>query len=75
MIHGYGGVAILLKKPLDEYINLLPDEGDKIRCVEIRLKNPVLIVTVYLPTKATNDIFRHLETVSISYLKFIKRMV
>ena len=61
MPRGYGGEAILWKKSLDKYIKSLPDGGNRIQCVEIKLKEPVLVVSVYLPTKTTNDNFETFE--------------
>ena len=63
MPRGYGGVAVLWRKSLDKYmyIKSLPDGGNRIQCVKIKLKEPILVVSVYLPTKTTNDNFETFE--------------
>ena len=52
---GYGGVAVLWSKEIDRYIKSKTEGGVRVQCVEIDISEPILIVSVYLPTKADND--------------------
>lgn len=54
---GYGGVAILWSQKIDKYIKPLNDGGTRIQCIEISIKNPILLISVYLPTRVENDRF------------------
>jgi len=62
MPRGYGGVAILRKKSIDQYIRPTSDGSERIQCIEINTETPHLIINVYLPlslttTKSNNDQF------------------
>ena len=52
---GYGGVAIIWDRTIDQYVKPLDDGNNRIQCIELSIKKPVLIVSAYLPTKADND--------------------
>jgi hypothetical protein len=55
MPRGYGGVAILWKKSIDQYFRPTSDGSKRIQCIEINTETPHLIINVYLPTKSNND--------------------
>lgn len=48
-------MAILWSSALDPYIKPIQYGGVRIQCVEILIDKPILLVSVYLPTKAEND--------------------
>ncbi|CAG2235471.1 ACOT1_2_4 [Mytilus edulis] len=52
---GYGGVAVIWDRTIDQYVKPLDDGNNRIQCIELTIKKPVLIVSAYLPTKADND--------------------
>lgn len=52
---GYGGVAILWSKDIDKYIKSKQDGNERIQCIEINIEHPILLISVYLPTKMKND--------------------
>ena len=52
---GYGGVAVMWSKEIDGYIKSKTEGGVRIQCKEIDISEPILIASVYLPTKADND--------------------
>ncbi|CAC5407491.1 unnamed protein product [Mytilus coruscus] len=56
-VRGYGGVAILWDRSIDQYVKSIIDGNNRIQCIELALKNPILLVSAYLPTKAENDKF------------------
>ncbi|CAC5394456.1 unnamed protein product [Mytilus coruscus] len=56
-VRGYGGVAILWDRSIDQYVKPIIDGNNRIQCIELALKNPILLVSAYLPTKAENDKF------------------
>ena len=45
----YGGTAVLWKCGIDHLIATLPDDGNRIQCVEIKGHEPVLLVLAYMP--------------------------
>ena len=51
MPRGYGGTAILSKKDIDHLITRLPDGGNRIQCIEMACKDPMVIFSVYMPCK------------------------
>ena len=51
MPRGYGGVAILWSKELDHLVVKLPDGGNRIQCIALHGKKPLLLVSVYMPCK------------------------
>ena len=55
MPRGYGGVGVLWKKSINHIIKPLKDGGCRIQAVITDLPKPVLIISVYLPTKGTSD--------------------
>ena len=57
MPRGYGGVAVLWNRNIDKTVRPIPDGGNRIQCVEIRAEDPVLLVSIYCPTKNTPDNF------------------
>jgi exonuclease III len=57
MPRDYGGVAILWKKSIDQYIRPTSDGSERIQCIEINTETSHLIINVYLPTKSNNDQF------------------
>ncbi|CAC5378279.1 unnamed protein product [Mytilus coruscus] len=56
-VRGYGGVAIIWDRPIDQYVKPIIDGNNIIQCIELVLKNQILLVSAYLPTKAENDKF------------------
>ena len=55
MPRGYGGVAVLWRNELDKFIKPLSDGGTRIQCLELRIRNPMIIISVYMPTKNSSD--------------------
>ena len=51
MPRGYGGTTVFWKRGIDHLIVVLPDGGNRIRCVELRGAEPLLIISVYMPCK------------------------
>ena len=51
MPRGYGGVAVLWRKELDHLVVKLPDGGNRIQCIALHGKKPLLLVSVYMPCK------------------------
>jgi len=51
---GYGGVAILWSRNIDQYIKPKSEGNERIQCIEINIDKPVLLISVYLPTKMKN---------------------
>jgi hypothetical protein len=52
---GYGGVAILWKKPIDYLVRTLPDGSEKIQCIELEgAKRNVIIICVYMPANGSS---------------------
>jgi exonuclease III len=58
MPRGYGGVAVLWKKDIDQNVRPLPDGGNRLQVIEVAT-DPLktVIVSVYMPTKGTGDNF------------------
>ena len=59
---GFGGVAILWKKQMDNAVTILPDCNTRIQCVSVKTEGkPILLISVYMPTKgktSTNSEFQ-----------------
>ncbi|CAC5411213.1 unnamed protein product [Mytilus coruscus] len=55
MPRGYGGVAVLWQKSIERFINPLPDGSSRLQCIELVIDKPQIIISVYLPTKSSND--------------------
>ena len=55
MPRGYGGVALLWKRSIDKYVKTIQDGSVRIQCIELVIPKPVLIASVYFPTKSSND--------------------
>ena len=55
MPRGYGDVGILWKKEIDHLISVLPDGGNRLQCVTVKAKKPILLVSVYMPCKGVTD--------------------
>lgn len=66
MPRGYGGVAALWRKDLDHLVVKLPDGGNRIQCIAIQGKKPLLLVSVYMPCKGLKAMRRSLRTVWLS---------
>ena len=49
------GTAILWKKDIDHLITRLPDGGNRIQCIEMACKDPMVIISVYMPCKGLKD--------------------
>ncbi|CAC5396747.1 unnamed protein product [Mytilus coruscus] len=56
-VRGYGGVAIIWDHSFDQYVKPIIDGNNRIQCIELALKNQILLVSAYLPTKAEIDKF------------------
>ncbi|MCG7875776.1 MAG: reverse transcriptase domain-containing protein [Candidatus Thiodiazotropha endolucinida] len=52
---GYGGVAILWNRNIDHLVNELELGNERIKCIELNIKKPLLIVCVYLPCNGEKD--------------------
>ncbi|MEW8548792.1 MAG: endonuclease/exonuclease/phosphatase family protein, partial [Candidatus Thiodiazotropha sp.] len=52
---GYGGVAILWNKTIDHLVNDLDLGNERIKCIELYTKSPLLIVCVYMPCNGEKD--------------------
>ena len=55
MPRGYGGTAILWQKEIDHLISPITDGGNRIQCVELQGKRPILIISVYMPCRGLKD--------------------
>lgn len=55
MPRGYGGVAILWRHEIDHLIQVLPDGGNRIQCVELKGDKPLILVSVYMPCRGLSD--------------------
>ena len=55
MPRGYDRVAILWRKDIDHLVTTLPDSSNRIQCIEISCKDPLIIVSVYMPCKGLRD--------------------
>ena len=55
---GYGGVAVIWKKDIDHLVKPIPDGNERIQCIELidKFQKPLLIISVYLPTKGCHDL-------------------
>jgi hypothetical protein len=42
---------------MDKYIKPLNDGGTIIQCIKISINNPILLISIYLPTRVENDRF------------------
>ena len=48
---GYGGVAVLWKKEIDNEVTILKDGNTRIQCISIKTNDkPILVASVYLGT-------------------------
>lgn len=45
----YGGIATLWKKDIDHIVNDLDIGNEQIKCIELSLEKPILLVNVYMP--------------------------
>jgi len=72
---GYGGVAILWKKHLDKFVKPLPDGGERIQCLEITngVSRPVLLVSIYLPTKGYSNSLQSFQEVIDQLYEIIQK--
>ena len=53
---GYGGVAVLWKKEIDNEVTILKDGNTRIQCISIKTNDkPILVASVYLPAKGANS--------------------
>ena len=64
---GYGGVAIFWKKNIDHVVNDLDIGNERIKCIELNLEKPILIVNVYMPCNGDKDNFH-------SYVECIEQL-
>ena len=55
MPRGFGGTAILWQKKIDHLITSITDGGNRIQCVELQGKQPILIISVYMPCRGLRD--------------------
>ena len=55
MPRGYGGVAILWRKDIDHLVTTLSDGSNRIQCIEISCKDPLILVAAYMPCKGLRD--------------------
>ncbi|MCG7879544.1 MAG: reverse transcriptase family protein [Candidatus Thiodiazotropha taylori] len=55
MPRGYGGVGVLWKKDIDHLIQVKPDGGNRIQCIELKGQTPLLVISVYMPCKGLTD--------------------
>ena len=55
MPRGYGRTAVLWKKQIDHLITALPDGGNRIQCVEMKGKELLFLISVYMPCKGIAD--------------------
>ena len=66
---GYGGVAILWNKKIDNLINVIQVGNERIQCVELKgVQNKLLLISVYMPCKSSpNSLTEFQECVDILY--------
>ncbi|MCG7866407.1 MAG: hypothetical protein JAY74_08520, partial [Candidatus Thiodiazotropha taylori] len=55
MPRGYGGTAVLWRDSIDHLVTKLPDGGNRIQCIEVSSRNPLLIVSVYMPCRGLRE--------------------
>ena len=55
MPRGYGGTAVLWQKKIDHLITPITDGGNRIQCVELQGKKPILLISVYMPCRGLRD--------------------
>jgi len=55
MPRGHGGVAIMWKKTMDNFITPLTVGNERIQCVELSGKKNVILISVYLPCKGSDN--------------------
>ncbi|MCG8032572.1 MAG: reverse transcriptase family protein, partial [Candidatus Thiodiazotropha taylori] len=55
MPRGYGGTGILWSRDLDHLVTMFPDGGNRIQCIQLRTKMPLLLVSVYMPCRGLTD--------------------
>lgn len=55
MPRGFGGVAVLWKKDIDRIIRGIDDGNCRIQCIELNTEHPLVIISVYLPTKGNSN--------------------
>jgi exonuclease III len=70
MPRGYGGVAILWKKDIDNMIKPIDLGSERIQCVEIKenCNSNILLIAVYLPVKeSTNHLAEYQEAINQLY--------
>ena len=55
MPRGYGGTVIFWRKSIDHLVTPLPDGFNRIQCIEITGKDPLLLASVYMPCKGLRE--------------------
>jgi ribosomal protein L44E len=62
---GYGDVAVIWKKEIHHLIKPCKDGNERIQCIEFKDNNqrPLLIVSVYLPTKGCHDLDEYIDSI------------
>lgn len=70
---GYGGVAILWTKSIDQLVNIISDGNSRIQCIEIKTANPLLYVSTYQQTKVENDRFEEYSECIDQLYEIIKK--
>ena len=62
---GYGGVAILWRKSIDEKLRIIPDGGSRIQALLLEQENqPICILNVYMPSDSKNANTEYKDTLS-----------
>lgn len=61
MPRGYGGTAVLWQKRIDHLVTPIADGGNRIQCVELQGKTPILIISAYMPCRGLKDNFDDFE--------------
>jgi len=51
---GHAGVAICFKNKLQNFIELLPDGGNRVIAIRLNVIQPFILVCVYVPTRGGN---------------------
>ena len=55
MPRSYGGVGVLWRKSIDHLVTSVQDEANRIQCIELQLRIPILIASVYMPCRGLEE--------------------
>lgn len=65
MKRGYGGVAIIWNKDIDDNIKVTPDGGNRIQVIHIQQEQqPICLINVYMPSNSNNSDMEYKDTLA-----------